>query len=174
MDIRHTLTCGIFLTAAALGSIATTAHAQGTRDGARTFQYCAPCHSVEKGVNLTGPSLFAMWGRKAGTLPGFHRYSDALKQSGLSWDEKTLDAWIRDPAALVPGTDMRFPGLPDAAARKALIEYLRIASSQGSGASRSTPGGGADGSMGGGMMGAWAWEAAVVCRISSKRRRACR
>jgi cytochrome c len=140
------------LAAVVLALVALTSHAQGTGEPARIFQYCAPCHSMEKGVNLTGPSLFGVWGRKAATLSDFHRYSDALKGSGLVWDEKTLDAWIRDPAALVPGTEMRFAGLPDPSVRRALIAYLRVGSGNEKGASKSKPGAESRGSMGG-MMG---------------------
>jgi cytochrome c len=104
----------------------------------KAFAYCAACHSLENGVNLTGPSLHGLWGRKAGTLRSFHRYSDALKQSGIVWNDQTLDAWIRKPAALVPGNDMRFPGIPDDAVRQQLIAFLRTATKEGDRASASS------------------------------------
>lgn len=95
--------------------------------GAQAFRNCAACHSLDPGTNMTGPSLAGIFGRKAGTLPSFRRYSAALKGSGLVWDDQTLDAWIRDPASLVPGNEMAFPGIPNAAARAALIAYLHEA-----------------------------------------------
>lgn len=96
--------------------------------GARAFHVCAACHSVEAGRNLTGPSLAGVWGRKAGSLAGFGRYSPALRRSGVVWDAATLDAWIKNPAAFVPHNAMTFPGLKDAATRADLIAYLKAVS----------------------------------------------
>src|SRR5438477_534436 len=55
--------------------------------GQRVFSACAPCHSLEPGKNMTGPSLAELWKRQAGTLPGFDRYSPALKGSGIIWED---------------------------------------------------------------------------------------
>ena len=60
--------------------------------GQRLFQSCAACHSLESNKNMTGPALSGVWERKAGTLQSFSRYSDALKSSGVVWNEQTLDA----------------------------------------------------------------------------------
>jgi cytochrome c len=87
------------------------------------FAQCMACHSVEPGRTMIGPSLHGVVGRKAASLPGF-AYSPALKASGLTWDEATLDKWIEAPARLVPGTRMTYAGMPDAASRKALIAWL--------------------------------------------------
>jgi len=88
------------------------------------FAQCAVCHSTEKGKNLVGPSLFGVVGRKAGTEAGF-AFSDANKNSGLTWDEKTLDTYLANPMKMVPGTKMTFAGLTDAAQRKEVIDYLK-------------------------------------------------
>lgn len=96
--------------------------------GGRVFRACAACHSLEPDLNLSGPSLAGIWNRKAGSLASFLRYSDALKRSGQIWNEKTLDTWLRDPQALVPGNFMTFAGLQDGRARADLIAFLRIAS----------------------------------------------
>lgn len=96
--------------------------------GARVFRACAACHSLEPGLNLSGPSLAGVWNRKAGSLASFPRYSDALKRSGRIWNEKTLDTWLRDPQAMVPDNLMTFPGLKDGPARADLIAFLRTAS----------------------------------------------
>jgi cytochrome c len=96
--------------------------------GAQVARACMACHSFTPGRHMTGPSLANVWGRKAGSAAGFGRYSDALKQSGLVWDQQHLDAWIKNPAALVPGNDMRFPGIDDARARADLIAYLEAVS----------------------------------------------
>jgi cytochrome c len=76
------------------------------------------------GRHRTGPSLAGVIGRRAGTAPGFRRYSAALKQADIDWDETALDAWIADPGALIPGNRMVFRGLPDPQARADLIAFL--------------------------------------------------
>lgn len=114
--------------------------------GARAFAQCMACHSVEPGLNLTGPSLAHVWGRKAGTTEGFLRYSSALQRSGLVWDAKTLDRWLTDPQRTVPGTSMTFPGIKDTGMRADLIAFLQAVSEG------KAPAGSGRG-MGGGMMG---------------------
>jgi cytochrome c len=98
--------------------------------GASAFRACAACHSLQPGRHLTGPSLAGVFGRKAGTAAGFRRYSPALKAADVVWNEMTLDAWIADPQALIPGNRMTFPGLPDAQARADLIAFLAQAERQ--------------------------------------------
>lgn len=93
--------------------------------GAKAFRHCAACHSLAPGVQMTGPSLAGVFGRKAGTVEGFTRYSDALRQAKLAWTEAALDRWLRDPAALVPGNSMTFPGIPDAQVRQDLVAYMK-------------------------------------------------
>ncbi len=96
--------------------------------GARAFGQCTACHSIEAGRHLTGPSLANVWGRKAGTTDGFTRYSDALQRSGIVWNEQTLDKWLTNPQAMVPGNNMAFAGVRDAKARSDLVAYLKAAS----------------------------------------------
>ncbi len=93
--------------------------------GATLFRQCAACHSVEPGLHLTGPSLAAIWGRRAGTVAGFGRYSPALKHAGISWDPATLDRWLARPEAVVRDTTMTFQGVADARQRADLIAYLK-------------------------------------------------
>lgn len=113
--------------------VSTSALAAGdAQRGARVFQACAACHSLEPGHNLTGPSLGGIWGRKAASLESFARYSSALKKSGIVWNEKTLDAWTKDPEAVVPGNYMSFAGIKDERARADLIAFLEKASQPGS------------------------------------------
>jgi cytochrome c len=105
------------------------AHAAGDASrGATAFQACASCHSVNPGEQLTGPSLANVWHQKAGTVPGFARYSEAMKKASIVWDENTLDRWLANPSAVIPGTSMTFPGIPDAAVRQDVIAYLKSAS----------------------------------------------
>ncbi|WEK45704.1 MAG: c-type cytochrome [Candidatus Andeanibacterium colombiense] len=89
-----------------------------------SFAICSACHSVNKGENGIGPSLHAIYGTKAGEVAGFE-FSPELLKAGLTWDDATLDKWLANPQALVPGTKMSFGGLPDAAQRKEVIEYLK-------------------------------------------------
>ena len=89
---------------------------------------------------MTGPSLAGVWQRRAGSGEGFARYSEALKRSGAVWNEATLDAWLRNPAAFAPGNFMSVAGIADAGARSDLIAYLRTISERGP-ASPKPPGG---------------------------------
>lgn len=88
------------------------------------FAQCHSCHSVQPGQHGVGPSLAGVYGTKAGDIPGYV-FSDALKASGLTWDDATLDKWLASPMTTVPGTKMVYPGQPDAAKRKELIAYLK-------------------------------------------------
>lgn len=101
------------------------AHAEGnSQHGSEVFtQQCAACHSFKQGKNKIGPSLFAVVGRQAGTIPDY-TYSDAIKSSGLSWNAEKLDSYLTNPQAAVPGVKMPYPGLADPAARADLIAYL--------------------------------------------------
>jgi cytochrome c len=111
-------------------SLVPSGHAQGNAQrGAKAFQTCAACHSLDPRRNLTGPSLANLFGRKVGTAPGFLRYSDALKRSDIVWNEQTLDAWLKAPDEFIPGNDMAFPGIKDDKARRDLIAYLKAADS---------------------------------------------
>jgi cytochrome c len=88
---------------------------------------CRTCHSIKEGDHRIGPSLHRIFGSKAGTRPGFSS-SGALKNSGLTWDEQTLDRFIENPEAVAPNAAMKpYAGLPDAAARKEIVNYLRTA-----------------------------------------------
>ena len=84
---------------AAIALIAAAGAARADGDAARGekhFEECATCHTLERGVNDVGPSLFGLFGRKAGDVADF-RYSPALKKSGITWTPQTLDTYIADP-----------------------------------------------------------------------------
>ncbi|TMJ15714.1 MAG: c-type cytochrome [Alphaproteobacteria bacterium] len=88
------------------------------------FGLCMSCHSSEKGApNRIGPNLAGVIGRKAGTAPGF-AYSDAMKGSGIVWNEDQIARFIVNPSAMVPGTKMMIHGPRDPAAQKAITSYL--------------------------------------------------
>ncbi len=93
--------------------------------GARLFSQCMACHSVAEGEHQTGPSLAHVWNHKAGSVPGFQRYSEAIKRADIKWDEAALDKWLANPQVLVPGTSMTFPGLKEPKDRLDVAAYLR-------------------------------------------------
>ena len=92
--------------------LSTASSAQDAEKGAKVFNKCMACHTVED-KNKVGPSLKGIVGRKAASVEGF-KYSDAMLAKGAEgviWDEATLAAYLPDPKAFVPGTKMTFPGL---------------------------------------------------------------
>jgi cytochrome c len=132
---------------------ASQTHAAGnSAQGQRIFGACAACHSLQLDQNMTGPSLADLWGRKAGSLPSFNRYSPALKSANVTWDDKTLNEWIKDPQHLVPGNEMTFDGIKDDRQRADLLAFLKQATQPGASVAQGGPMGGMGGGMGG-MMG---------------------
>jgi cytochrome c len=110
------LTCALFaLSACSSGGDA-------ARGGELYAKECAACHSLT--ANTDAPLHCELIGRRAGTVPGF-AYSEAMRSSGLVWDEKTLDEFLTSPFIFLPGTIMGFPGFPDATDRADVIAYLR-------------------------------------------------
>lgn len=93
--------------------------------GKAEFQRCTGCH-VLTGPGFAGPALAGVVGRKAGSLPGF-QFSKALTDSGIVWNEMTLDAFLAAPSKVVPGTNM-FSQVPDAQDRADVIAYLKTLS----------------------------------------------
>jgi len=89
--------------------------------GQALYQGCLACHSIDE--NDLGPRHRGVVGRRAGSIEDYS-YSPALKNSGLTWDEATLDRWLTNPSALVPGTKMFFK-IDDAQARADIIAYLK-------------------------------------------------
>jgi len=93
--------------------------------GKLVFLQCQACHEVTPGSpTLVGPNLAGVYGRKAGSLPGYD-YSPPLKASGLVWNDANLDKWLTNPAALVPGTKMAFAGITSPDLRADVIAYLK-------------------------------------------------
>lgn len=119
----------LLIGASVIASFAFDARAQegDAASGATVFKKCAICHIVDSDKNKVGPSLNGLFGRKAGTHPGF-AYSAAMKKAGddgLVWDEATLRDYLHNPKASVKGTKMVFPGLKDDEAISDLIAYLK-------------------------------------------------
>jgi cytochrome c len=117
------------LVASALaGPLASAADAPQTAsaDKAAFNNNCRTCHSPKEGDNRLGPSLGEIIGAKAGTRPGYPNYSQALKSSGITWDEQTLDRFIANPDEVIPNNNMKpFKGVPDANVRKKIIASLK-------------------------------------------------
>jgi cytochrome c len=98
------------------------AYAQDASHGERVYKVCAACHAKDH-TNRAGPGLQGVFGRPAGTVAGF-RYSRAMKQSGVVWEEKSLDAYLTAPQKFVPGNIMPFAGIKNDRDRADLIAYL--------------------------------------------------
>jgi cytochrome c len=113
---------GLALVALAALVAPTAASAAGDAvHGAQVYKTCGICHSLDK--NGQGPRHAGVFGRTAGSVPDY-QYSPALKKSGIVWDEATLDKWLTDPSAFVPGTKM-FYRLKSAQDRADVIEFLK-------------------------------------------------
>jgi cytochrome c len=96
--------------------------AQDADAGKALYQQCAVCHSVD-GTNGVGPSLKGVVGHKSGDVAGF-RFSRAMKNAAITWNAKTLDAYLAEPQKIVPGNQMPFAGIADAKERADVIAYL--------------------------------------------------
>jgi cytochrome c len=102
------------------------------REGRQVFRPCAACHSLVEGKQLFGPSLIGVFGRQAGSLPGYP-YSAAMKArgaEGLVWDEKTINEFLKGPGAYIPNTKMNFSGLPSATDRANVIAFVKRRATQ--------------------------------------------
>ena len=97
-------------------------------NGKKIFVKCGVCHSIEKDVSKVGPSLYQVLGRKAGTLVSFTLYSQAIRDSGVVWDEKTVAEFLKSPRAYIKGTRMIFVGLKSEKEIADLLAYLKSAS----------------------------------------------
>ncbi len=113
------------LAAAMVAAMPVAASAADAEAGKTVFNKCKACHQIGEGAkNAVGPHLDGVIGRKAGAAEGFN-YSEALKNSGLTWDEETFKAYIEDPRKKVPGNKMVFMGLKNPEDRDNLFEYLK-------------------------------------------------
>ena len=109
----------------ALASQAAWAEGDPTK-GEKVYKKCKTCHSLEAGKNKVGPHLNGVIGREAGAVEGF-KYSSAMADSGLVWDEETLDLFLAKPKEVVPKTKMAFPGLKKETDRQDVIAYMKEA-----------------------------------------------
>jgi cytochrome c len=124
--LRWVVAAGVVLALPAVAS------AQDAEAGKKVFTKCAPCHSIGPGAkNKVGPELNGLFGRKAGSVEGF-AYSEAMKGSGITWDEAVFKEYITDPKKKVPGNKMLFAGVKDELERDDLAAYIGSFAADGS------------------------------------------
>lgn len=112
------------VSACLLALTALTATAQADDAGEHSFKKCLACHAIGEGAkNKVGPLLNGLAGRKSGTIEGY-AYSDANKNSGLTWDEATFKSYIKNPREKIPGTKMVFAGIKSEQEINALWTYI--------------------------------------------------
>ena len=117
--------------ALSLAAFATKAVAQDVAAGEKAFQKCRACHKVgEAAKNAVGPVLNGLFGRKSGVVAGYN-YSDANKNSGITWDEPVFADYIKDPKGKIPGTKMSFSGIKNEQEIKDLTAFLKQFGSDG-------------------------------------------
>ena len=105
-------------------SLSTGAHAGDVAKGEKVFKKCKACHVVDKEKNKTGPHLVGLFGREAGSVKSFKRYSKAIKGSGIVWTAETLDGYLENPKKYLKGGKMAFAGLKKEKDRQNVIAYL--------------------------------------------------
>ena len=93
--------------------------------GEKVFKKCKACHVVDKEKHKTGPHLVNIIGRTAGTAEGYKKYSKAMKNSGIVWDDETLNGYLEKPKKYLKGTRMAFAGLKKEKDRANVIAYLK-------------------------------------------------
>ncbi|MBL4895176.1 MAG: cytochrome c family protein [Emcibacter sp.] len=121
---RIFLIMSVFVMAAVSFSAVSFAEGDAVK-GKKVFKKCKACHTVDQGgKNLVGPNLFGIVGKESAKKEGY-KYSKAMRASGLTWDEATLDTYLKKPRALVKKTKMTFVGLKKEKHRVNVIAYLK-------------------------------------------------
>lgn len=118
-----------WLAVAAAGPSLAAADTPALVSGEKVYSRCIGCHAIDS--NRTGPQHCGLFGRKAGAAPGYEAYSQALRNSKITWDARALDVFLKDPMQAVPGTTMGYAGIKDDKERGDLITWLQHASRPG-------------------------------------------
>ena len=125
MIANHLAVLTLITTIAAISPVS----AQDTdmlEEGEKVFRRCASCHTLGDGErHKVGPNLWGVFGREAASAEGFKRYSKAMKESGIVWDDAIMDTYLEAPRKTVKGTNMAFVGLRKPEDREKLIAFLR-------------------------------------------------
>jgi len=123
---RKILTAVAAVLAVSLGSGLAQADddAKMIKKGKKVFNKCKTCHLIDKEKNKIGPHLVGIIGRQAGAVEGF-KYSDAMKNSGIVWNEEELLAYVTKPKEYIPGNKMVFAGLKKEKHRQRLMAYIK-------------------------------------------------
>jgi cytochrome c len=115
----------LMLAAALLVPVAAGVNAQDVGAGEKSFNKCRACHQLgEAAKSGVGPVLNGLFGRKSGGVEGYN-YSDANKNSGITWDDAVFADYIKDPKAKIPGTKMSFAGIKNEQEIKDLTAFLK-------------------------------------------------
>jgi cytochrome c len=126
--MHHLLALAALLSTLSFAASAAMAEEKQSQDDAGQIAFnthCRNCHSTKAGDNRLGPTLHGIFGAKAGQVAGFGAYSGSLTPD-IVWDEATLDKFITNPDSIASSTTMKpFPGVPDAAERKKIIDFLK-------------------------------------------------
>ena len=104
--------------------IVSIANAADPVKGKKVFKKCVVCHSLQEGKNKIGPSLYNLLGREAGSVDGY-KYSKAMKNSDVVWDEESLDKFLTKPRKFIKKTKMSFRGIKKKSLRDDIISYLK-------------------------------------------------
>ncbi len=129
MKLRHALWALWLWGGLCAASFGAAPEAAALKRGEEVYARCAACHAIES--NRTGPQHCGLWGRRAGTAPGYMAYSKAMKKSAIVWDARSLNVFLQDPMKRVAGTTMGYAGVKDDAERADLIAWLKVATQPG-------------------------------------------
>jgi|GEM_PF-317530 len=124
-NMKNKQKISFYISVAACLFFASPSFAGDAGAGEKVFKKCKSCHVVDAEKHKTGPHLVNLFGRTAGSAEGFKKYSKAIQESGIVWDEQTIDAFLAAPKKYLKGTKMAFAGLKKEEDRANVIAYLK-------------------------------------------------
>ncbi|MFT3726551.1 MAG: cytochrome c family protein [Terricaulis sp.] len=115
---------------AKVAALAAPYNAASYENGRSVFAQCRACHTINAGgINMVGPNLHGVIGRRIASVEGYN-YSPALKAQSFTWDADHLEKWLEGPMTDIPGTRMSFPGVHNDNDRRDVIAFLTVESQQ--------------------------------------------